>query len=69
MHPLNVKLVRDLSRMKGQTIAVALGSLILDLPGLKEPADGLILSLPEDRPQQLNLLFFAERPASRTRQQ
>src|SRR5215471_13736504 len=110
MHPLNLKLIRDLGSMKGQTIAVALvmacglavmimarslivslesaraayytscrfadifcdlkrapnalrsrlaqiagvacvetrvtGSLILDLPGLKEPADGVILSLP-----------------------
>lgn len=122
MHPLNLKLVRDLSRMKGQTIAVALimacglavmimarslivslesardiyytssrfadifcdlkrapnsfrsrlaeipgvaavdtrvtGSLTLDLPGQKEPADGVIVSLPEDRPQKLNLLFL-----------
>lgn len=32
------------------------GRLTLDLPGLAEPADGSILSLPEDRPQQLNLL-------------
>jgi putative ABC transport system permease protein len=122
MHPLDVKLIRDLGSMKGQTIAVALvmacglavmimarslivslesardayytscrfadvfcdlkrapnalrsrlaeipgigaietrvtGSVILDLPGLKEPADGVILSFPEDRPQQLNLLFL-----------
>jgi putative ABC transport system permease protein len=122
MHPLDVKLVRDLGNMKGQTIAVALvmacglavmimarslivslesarnayytkcrfadvfcdlkrapnafrsrlaeipgvaaadtrvtGSLILELPGLKEPADGVIISLPEDRPQQLNVLFL-----------
>ena len=34
------------------------GPVILDLPGLKEPADGVILSLPEDRPQQLNLIFL-----------
>ena len=34
------------------------GNLILDLPGMKEPADGVILSLPDDRPQQLNLLFM-----------
>ena len=34
------------------------GSITLDLPGLAEPADGTILSLPEDRPQQLNLLFL-----------
>jgi putative ABC transport system permease protein len=122
MRPLDLKLVRDLGNMKGQTIAVALvmacglavmimarsliaslesardayyskcrfanvfcdlkrapnafrarlteipgvaavdtrvtGSVILDLPGLKEPADGVILSLPEDRPQQLDLLFL-----------
>jgi putative ABC transport system permease protein len=122
MHPLDLKLVRDLGNMKGQAIAVALvmacalavmimarslivslesardayyakcrfadvfcdlkrapnafrsrlaeipgvaavdtrvtGSIVLELPGLKEPADGTILSLPEDRPQQLNLLFL-----------
>src|SRR5258706_11374500 len=34
------------------------GSITLDLPGLAEPADGTILSLPEDRPQQLNLLYL-----------
>ncbi|MDB6149584.1 MAG: hypothetical protein JWQ44_1032 [Chthoniobacter sp.] len=34
------------------------GSMKLDLPGLAEPADGGILSLPEDRPQQLNQLFI-----------
>lgn len=34
------------------------GPVILDLPGVKEPADGVILSIPEDRPQQLNLLFL-----------
>lgn len=33
------------------------GKLTLDLPGVAEPADGTILSLPEDRPQQLNKLF------------
>ena len=122
MHPLDLKLIRDLGSMKGQVIAVALvmacglavmimarslvvslegardayytgyrfgdvfcdlkrapnalrsrlaeipgvaavetrvtGSVILDLPGLKEPADGVILSVPEDRPQQLNLIFL-----------
>ena len=122
MHPLDLKLIRDLGSMKGQTIAVALvmacglavmvmarslivslesardayytsclfadvfcdlkrapnsfrarlaeipgigaidtrvtGSVILDLPGLNEPADGVIVSIPEDRPQQLNLLFL-----------
>jgi len=34
------------------------GPVLLDLPGLKEPASGEIISLPEDRPQQLNLLFL-----------
>ncbi|HEX8313046.1 MAG TPA: FtsX-like permease family protein [Chthoniobacteraceae bacterium] len=122
VHPLDLKLLRDLSRMKGQMVAVALvmacglammimsrslilslestraayytgnrfadvfcdlkrapnalrprlaeiagvaavetrvsGKLTLDLPGLAEPADGAILSLPEDRPQQLNLLYI-----------
>jgi putative ABC transport system permease protein len=122
MHPLDLKLIRDLGKMKGQTIAVALvmacglammimarslivslesaqnayyasnrfadvfcdlkrapnslrtrlaeipgvaavdtrvsGPVILDLPGMKEPADGVIVSIPDDRPQQLNLLFL-----------
>ncbi len=122
MHPLNLKLLRDVSRMKGQVLAVGLvmacglammimsrslilslestrdayyerfrfadvfcdlkrapnalrnrlaqipgvaavetrvaGKATLDLPGLREPADGIILSLPEDRPQQLNQLFI-----------
>src|SRR4030095_9421466 len=34
------------------------GKVTLDLPGLAEPADGMILSLADDRPQQLNLLFL-----------
>lgn len=34
------------------------GKVTLDLPGLKEPADGMIHSIPEDRPQQLNLLYL-----------
>lgn len=34
------------------------GKLTLTLPGMSEPADGVILSLPDDRPQQLNLLFL-----------
>lgn len=34
------------------------GRLTLDLPGLAEPADGTILSIPEDRPQQLHLLHL-----------
>jgi putative ABC transport system permease protein len=34
------------------------GSAKLDLPGLPEPADASVLSLPDDRPQQLNLLYL-----------
>ncbi|MBI4774729.1 MAG: ABC transporter permease [Deltaproteobacteria bacterium] len=34
------------------------GALVLDLPGMREPADGIIVSLPDDRPQQLNLLHL-----------
>jgi putative ABC transport system permease protein len=34
------------------------GTLTLDLPGLEEPADGAVLSVPDDRPQQLHLLFL-----------
>ncbi|MEA3208173.1 MAG: putative transport system permease protein [Chthoniobacter sp.] len=34
------------------------GKVTLDLPGLAEPADGSILSIPDDRPQQLNQLFL-----------
>ncbi len=34
------------------------GSLRMDLPGLAEPADGTILSIPEDRPMRLNTLFL-----------
>jgi putative ABC transport system permease protein len=34
------------------------GSVRMDLPGLAEPADGTILSIPEDRPMQLNLLHL-----------
>ncbi len=120
--PLHLKLIRDLGRMKGQTIAVSLvmacglammimarsltyslestrdqyyeqfsfgdvfadlkrapnflrprlaeipdvaavdtrvtGRLTLDLPGQAEPADGVVLSLPDDRPQRLNKLFL-----------
>jgi putative ABC transport system permease protein len=122
MRPLDRKLLRDLSSMKGQTAAIALvmacglammimarslivslestqddyyashrfadvfcdlkrapnavrsrlaeipgvatvetrvkGNVLLDLPGLKEPADGVLLSLPDDRPPQLNLVFM-----------
>jgi putative ABC transport system permease protein len=122
MHPLNLKLFRDMSKMKGQTVAVAVvmacglammimarslifslettgaayyeryrfadvfadlkrapnevrtrlaeiagvaavetrvsGGVTLDLEGMAEPADGVMLSLPDDRPQQLNQLFL-----------
>lgn len=34
------------------------GNVKLDLPGLSEPADGNIHSIPEDRPQQLHQLFL-----------
>jgi putative ABC transport system permease protein len=34
------------------------GSLILALPGVAEPSDGTILSLPDDRPQRLNMVFL-----------
>jgi putative ABC transport system permease protein len=34
------------------------GRVTLDLPGLEEPADGMILSIPEDRPQQLHQLYL-----------
>ena len=34
------------------------GKITLDLPGLTEPADGMIHSIPEDRPQQLHLLYL-----------
>ena len=40
------------------------GARELDLPGLPEPADGTVLSLPDDRPQQLNLLLPAPRTAA-----
>jgi putative ABC transport system permease protein len=122
MKPLDLKLLRDISHMKGQMVAVSLvmacglammimarslilslestrdayyegnrfarvfsdlkrapnalrkrlaeipgiaavdtrvtGKVTLDLPGLAEPADGTIISIPEDRPQQLNKLFL-----------
>ena len=34
------------------------GGAILDLPGMIEPADGTMLSIPDQRPQQLNLLYL-----------
>ncbi len=34
------------------------GSAKLDLPGLAEPADATMISLPDDRPQQLHLLYL-----------
>lgn len=122
MHPLNLKLLRDLRSMKGQVVAVAMvmacglgvmimarslvqsleialedyyrnhhfadvfvdlkrapnsmrqrlaeipgvslvetrvaRPLILDIPGMNDPADGMIYSLPEDRPQILNRLYL-----------
>jgi putative ABC transport system permease protein len=122
MSPLDLKLLRDLGKMKGQTAAVALvmgcglammimarslifslesardsfydqnrfatvfadlkrapndvrsrlaqisglgaietratGRITLDLPDLPEPADGVAISLPDNRPQQLDLLFL-----------
>lgn len=36
------------------------GPAILDLPGLKEPADGILMSLSHDRPQMLNVLFLRQ---------
>ncbi|MFZ7126162.1 MAG: ABC transporter permease [Desulfobacterales bacterium] len=34
------------------------GALVLDLPGIPEPADGTIVSIPDDRPQQLHLPYI-----------
>lgn len=34
------------------------GSARLDIPGMLESAEGIIVSIPEDRPQLLNLLFL-----------
>jgi len=34
------------------------GAAKLDLPGLAEPADAMMISLPDDRPQQLHLLYL-----------
>lgn len=34
------------------------GALLLELPGLSGPADGLVVSLPEDREQRLNLIHL-----------
>jgi putative ABC transport system permease protein len=122
LHPLDLKLVRDMGKMKGQIFAVGLvmacglammimsrslilslestrdeyyskhrfadlfcdlkrapnalrsrladldgvasvetrvkGKVTLDLPGLSEPADGVIHSIPDDRQQQLHLLYI-----------
>jgi putative ABC transport system permease protein len=122
LHPLDLKLIRDMGKMKGQIFAVGLvmacglammimsrslilslestrdayytkyrfadifcdlkrapnalrarlaqiegvaavesrvkGKTTLDLPGLSEPADGIIHSIPEDRQQQLHLLYI-----------
>lgn len=122
MTPLDLKLLRDIGKMKGQTVAVSVvmacglammcmsrslilslestrdtyytdhrfadvfcdlkrapnalrkrlaempdvaavetrvtGAAKLDLPGLPEPADAAVISLPDDRPQQLHLLYL-----------
>ncbi|MEI9896507.1 MAG: hypothetical protein WDN28_22270 [Chthoniobacter sp.] len=34
------------------------GTAKLDIPGLPEPADAAVISLPDDRPQQLHLLYL-----------
>src|SRR3954468_15328993 len=34
------------------------GSAKLEIPGPVEPADATVISLPDDRPQQLNLLYL-----------
>lgn len=34
------------------------GRMTLDLPGMLEPADGTIISIPDDRPQQLHQLYL-----------
>src|SRR5579862_744556 len=34
------------------------GTAKLDIPGLAEPADATVISLPDDRPQQLHLLYL-----------
>ena len=34
------------------------GGVRMDLPGLAEPADGTVISIPEDRPMRLNTLFL-----------
>lgn len=34
------------------------GAAKLDIPGLLEPADATVISLPDDRPQQLHLLYL-----------
>lgn len=34
------------------------GTAILDLPGMKDTAEGVILSIPDDHPQHLNLLYL-----------
>lgn len=36
------------------------GAIILDLPGMTEPADGFVQSLPEGRPQRLNRIHLME---------
>ncbi|MEZ4601060.1 MAG: FtsX-like permease family protein [Syntrophotaleaceae bacterium] len=34
------------------------GGAVLDLPGMAEPADGIMLSIPDEQPHLLNLLFL-----------
>jgi putative ABC transport system permease protein len=34
------------------------GGAILDLPGMKEPAEGIMLSIPDEQPHVLNLLYL-----------
>ncbi len=42
------------------------GPMVLTIPGMMEPADGTIFSLPDDRPQQLNLLYLRSGRMPRT---
>ena len=55
---------RDVARLLAQIPGVAavedrvVVDVTLDLPGVSEPATGHIVSLPEDKPQALNLVFL-----------
>ncbi len=55
-----VSLESDLASLPGvaELETRVAGVINLDIPGMKEPADGMIFSLPEDRPQRLNLLHL-----------